>query len=197
VIAIDVRLWIACRPFARRTTMRSALLSLSTIIFAACNALQSSPVAPSASGPPPVPAPVPSELRAFYAPTGVYGGGATQIHAAVYGYDERGFERRVRDVPVGFSATRGGHLTVLSGHTYGTEDAVALMDVDRAAVDYDIEVTVTSPVGRTVLRVTVCACLAPPPTPSPAPSPSPPPPPTPTAPAPAPKDPAVPEVSPR
>lgn len=163
---------------------RLAVLSLmiAGLALAGCNAMELSPVAPSAST---VPTPIitPVIMKTFFAPTGVYHGGVTQIHASTWGFDDRGNLVRAPGVPVTFStADPRGHLTVTFDRTYAREDAVAMMTFDRVepGANYDVDVTVSSALGQETLRVNVCACSAPPGRPSPTPTPTPIPTPSPT-----------------
>jgi hypothetical protein len=170
--------------------MKHLIVALA-VLAAGCHEMQPSPVAPAASAAP-TPVITPVVMKAFYAPTGVYHGGGTQIHASTWGLNDRGDLVRAPGVPVSFRTTDSrGHLTIAFDRTVANEDAVAIMTVDRAAESYDIDVTVSSALGTQVLRVNVCACLAPPdtsprpiptpiPTPTPTPTPNPTPSPTPT-----------------
>jgi hypothetical protein len=175
---IDLRLPVCSQdakqgPFLHAAKCISMWKRKSNKLFACGHEMQSSPVAPSVTAlPTPVVAPV--LMKAFVAPTGVYNGGQTQIHAGTWGYNHRGDLVRAPGVSVSFStADPRGHLTVAFDHTYGNEDAVAMLTVDRAAANYDVDVTVSSALGVQSLRVGVCACLAPTPGPSPTPIPIP------------------------
>src|SRR5262245_7855314 len=92
----------------RRLQMAAALVASSALTpLIGCHAVEPTPAAPSLAVPVTVPVVVPSVMKAFHAPTGVYGGGDTQIHVGVFGYDERGNMVRVPGVPVSFSTTSG------------------------------------------------------------------------------------------
>jgi len=180
---------------ADRVLMTAAVLLASSavaVLLASCHPMQPSPAAPSPTVSVADSVVVPSVMNVFHAPTGVYGGGDTQIHVGVFGYDGRGNRVRVAGVPVSFRTT-SGLLTVLFDRTYGNEDAVALLTVDRANESYEVAVTVEAgTLGATTLRIAVCACLVPPhpaPTPAPTPTPTPPTPgptPSPGSPSPSP-----------